>query len=423
MHISNKFKFLVVALTVMTFANVGSVAAQPPGTPAQTMSVPPNPQAWCEEGGYCDNGGTPPVAQTPPPRVRRPQPTQWNIVVNGSLDGNVRQHGTIDTDVGVAEFGIGGTPVCPRGFIDLVIAPSGLTRLREAAGHRLVRGVYCARDDGSMRPGDETDIDLSLYVTYEVFNLLVARVARLEDRMDQNDAVDVGQERDRQQDVAESDNDRETQYRFECADKMDLVTFQEWEAATPARRVELCPPTIIVNNDGDRMHYRLRLGGQLMIGSSIDSTLMTAGLATLGVEFFSANNRHGLILRGEIGSADMRGTQGHAPIGRATLFGGSLAFGFRPLNWATIALGGRVLGLSDHNGDPDVYHGYRGTLAGPELALTLDRQIGDGPFGVSFRLSASFLRGQVNYWINEEEVRAGRSSVNLGLGVEITYGR
>lgn len=404
-----KISFALVALTA-AFINLNTASAQLPD--AGTSSSSTDPDLLTCRGEFSRSELCPQAPSTTPPRVRRPPQPQWHVVVNGDLEDS-RQHGEIDTDFGRTEYGIGGHAECPEGTIPLVIAPAGLRHLQDAADHRFATGTFCA-PLGSTGP---INIDLSQYVTITMFEDLVRRVAALEEGLRQNNDVDIAQN-------DELGDALETIYRRDCADKMGTVSFQQWEAATPAQRIELCPQVVVINNgDRDRMHYRLRLGGQLMIGSSVDSTLLTAGLATLGVEFFSANNRHGLILRGEIGSSNMRGTEGHAPIRRATLFGGSVAYGFRPLNWATISLGGRVLGVSDHNGNPDVYHGYRGTLAGPELALTLDRQIQNGPFGVYFRVSASFLRGQVNYWINSEEIQAGRSSVNLGLEGGFTFGR
>lgn len=477
MHISNnKFKFLVVLM--MTFVNISTVSAQPPGsaqattatpatpaTPAPTASVPANPQAWCQSEGYCD-GSTPPppviIDDTPPPQPR-PRACIWGQIRGGR---QVRTHDAANMTVNgvrvvpgrglpaTVDTGIGGECICtdasdPDAIENFLPADANHTPRRAVQNLDTVGRLARTGNEICMpRTGSQTEEENAPPVGVDL-RPIITWLTSIEGSVCRVHATNLCQNMVYELNACESRarmNRDEASFNacFEQHSYNGSVTIAESDATTgelescggmtfecSALGVNYAPVPALPadevgeggSNDESRMHYRLRLGGQFMIGSSIDSTLMTGGLATLGVELFSANNRHGLILRGEIGSADMRGNQGHAPIGRATLFGGSLAYGFRPLNWATIALGGRVLGMSDHNGDPDVYHGYRGTLAGPELALTLDRQIGDGPFGISFRVSASFLRGQVNYWINSQEIQAGRSSVNLGLGAEITYGR
>lgn len=400
-----KFFKMVIVMMVITgsFSMPAFVQAdefEPPPTAsapnASVMPIPANPRTWCEEEGYCSPGETTTtvvIDDDPPP------PTAWRIVVNGRLSGG-RRTSSVQTSFGEAEYGIGGIDVCPEGTIGLVVSAGSLRHLRAAAGRRLLRGVFCASPNGSVRQGDTVNVPgLDQYITVVVFEELVARLERderalwlhmcsanypnvifeewfnatPEGRNELCPDVDPAQQR-------QIDDNLETNYRFECADKMDVVTFQEWEAATPARRVELCPPSAGGSSVGEFLSQNVdfQVDVNLCAGQSgLESSLVCGEIGgQINLRPF-ASNRVGFVLRGSFGGGNIGdeslAIQDYVPVDRFTR--GSVSLGLQ----ITLAprlrldlLGGFVrytTGNSAPNGSGD---GARGNGLRTELAFTVD---------------------------------------------------
>ena len=397
-----KFFKMVIVMTIINGSFSTPAFAQddefepPPtaSTPNVSSSTPTLQECRDEFADDICRRQTPP-ATTGTTTVRR---TRWYVVVNGGLEGS-RQHGEVETDYGVAEYGIGGEAVCPPNTVPLGIAPSALRHLRDAAGHRFVAGTFCAVPNGSVRQGDTINIDMSEHVTVVMFEELVARLERDERTLwlhmcsanypnvifeewfnatpEGRNAlcpdVDPAQQR-------QIDDNLETNYRFECADKMDVVTFQEWEAATPARRVELCPPSAGGSSVGEFLSQNVdfQVDVNLCAGQSgLESSLVCGEIGgQINLRPF-ASNRVGFVLRGSFGGGNIGdeslAIQDYVPVDRFTR--GSVSLGLQ----ITLAprlrldlLGGFVrytTGNSAPNGSGD---GARGNGLRTELAFTVD---------------------------------------------------
>ncbi|MFO0764665.1 MAG: hypothetical protein U0487_01295 [Patescibacteria group bacterium] len=255
-----------LALSAFTASNNGAMAQPPAGhTDSTTASSEPSLDVCRAEYGreICQptvpTGGT--VVR------RRPPAPRWYVVVNGNLEGS-RQHGEIETDYGHTEYGIGGSAECPEGTIPLVIAASGLRYLHDEANHTFATGTFCA-PLGAATPGTTVNIDVSEFVTIEMFETLVHRL----------------------------EADERTLFLHMC-EGYD-VSWEEWFAATPEHRNELCP-----SRDGrqnarlDRIEDRLdnlpaNTGGHgvfdnLDISFDAGANLFRTGIAARSIEIGGA---------------------------------------------------------------------------------------------------------------------------------------
>lgn len=404
-------QILVATLALSTLVvNNDKVMAQPPGTPntSSSSSDPSLAECRAEYGReICQPSSTGGGGGGDRRIIHR---THWYVVVGGNLEGS-RQHGELETDYGHTEYGIGGSAECPEGTVPLVIAASGLRYLHDEAGHTFTTGTFCA-PLGTAQSGSTINIDVSQFVTVEMFETLVHRL----------------------------EADERTLFLHMC-EGYD-VSWEEWFAATPEHREELCP-----SQDGrqnarlDRIEDRLdnlpantgsgvranlggRFGAQLMGGSSIDSTPAVFGLGTAQMDLFGRRDRHGFSVRGEYGIGTMNGTQGSPAIRQTMIFGGSLAYALHlgPHKRLQLNLGGRLLGMATHSDNPSQIHGYRGMLTGPEIAVMVDFPIRER---VAFylRASASYLYGPTIYWVNGHPDRANRTAVMFGLEAGFHFGR